>query len=112
VRSALLETPGAAPVRRPGVVARVLLVLIRGYQRLFAGRPSPCRYQPTCSAYAVEAVQLHGAMRGGWLALRRISRCHPLGGHGWDPVPPPGGPARSVGATAPPTTDEAEMGRR
>lgn len=46
-----------------------------------------CRYQPTCSAYAEEALRAHGAFRGGWLALKRIGRCHPWGGSGYDPVP-------------------------
>jgi putative membrane protein insertion efficiency factor len=67
--------------------ARVLHALVRGYQRLRAGRPSPCRFVPTCSNYALEALEAHGALRGAWLSLRRLTRCHPWGGHGWDPVP-------------------------
>lgn len=73
---------------KPGRAARVVLALLRGYQLARAGRPSPCRFVPSCSAYAVEAVELHGAWRGMWLAARRLSRCHPLGGHGVDLVPP------------------------
>lgn len=46
-----------------------------------------CRFEPTCSAYALEALEKHGAAKGGWLALRRITRCHPWGGQGYDPVP-------------------------
>ena len=49
-----------------------------------------CRFQPTCSAYALEALETHGALRGGWLTLRRIARCHPWGGSGIDNVPPAG----------------------
>ena len=67
--------------------ARLLVAGIGVYQRLFAGRPSPCRYQPTCSVYGAEAIRRHGAVRGGWLTFRRISRCHPWGGRGLDPVP-------------------------
>jgi hypothetical protein len=60
------------------------------YQKV-SGLGSPrCRYLPTCSEYAREAVLTHGAGRGSWLALRRVGRCHPWGGHGYDPVPPPG----------------------
>ena len=47
-----------------------------------------CRYQPTCSNYAIEALETHGVLRGSWLAARRMSRCHPWGGSGYDPVPP------------------------
>jgi uncharacterized protein len=62
--------------------------LIRGYQLgISPWLPSSCRYLPTCSDYALEAVVRHGPMTGGWLALRRILRCHPLGGSGYDPVP-------------------------
>jgi uncharacterized protein len=60
---------------------------VRFYQKAREGRPSPCRYVPSCSEYAMQALEQHGAWRGSWLALRRLSRCHPLGGHGYDPVP-------------------------
>lgn len=56
--------------------------------------PGKCRFQPTCSAYALEAIESHGALRGLWLTLRRVSRCHPWGGSGYDPPPPPP-PSRS-----------------
>lgn len=72
---------------RPRGAARVIDQAIRGYQVLAAGRPSPCRYVPSCSEYAREAVAIHGAARGSWYAVRRLSRCHPWGRHGYDPVP-------------------------
>jgi putative membrane protein insertion efficiency factor len=67
--------------------ARVLAGPVRLYRTLRAGRPSPCRYVPSCSTYALEALEAHGAARGGWLAARRLGRCHPWGGLGFDPVP-------------------------
>ena len=68
--------------------ARIAALPVRAYRLLF----SPwvgfnCRYEPTCSAYALEALEKHGALKGGWLAMRRIARCHPLGGSGVDNVP-------------------------
>jgi putative membrane protein insertion efficiency factor len=77
------------------VPVRVLLALIAAYQGARAGRPSPCRYWPTCSEYAREAIEDHGASRGMWLAARRLSRCHPLGGKGVDLVPEPATPRRA-----------------
>ena len=70
------------------MIARLLILLTRGWQ---AGPsrtlPPSCRYQPSCSAYAITALQRYGAAKGGWLALKRIMRCHPWGGQGPDPVP-------------------------
>jgi putative membrane protein insertion efficiency factor len=69
------------------MIKRVLLKAIGLYQATAPMRTPRCRYMPTCSAYAVEAIELHGAARGSWLAIRRISRCHPFGSFGFDPVP-------------------------
>ncbi|MDP7550873.1 MAG: membrane protein insertion efficiency factor YidD [Acidimicrobiales bacterium] len=69
------------------VISRFLCSLVRVYQRLTDGRPTPCRYLPTCSNYSLDAIEQNGAVRGLWLTVRRLSRCHPWGGHGWDPVP-------------------------
>jgi len=76
------------PARPPSLPARPLAAAVRAYQRLRAGRPSPCRFVPSCSTYALEALEEHGAARGAWLATRRLCRCHPWGGQGFDPVPP------------------------
>jgi len=66
-----------------------LLGLIRFYRKGISPiKPPTCRFSPTCSAYAAQAIDRHGPFRGGWLALRRILRCHPFGGWGYDPVPP------------------------
>ncbi|MCY3631206.1 MAG: membrane protein insertion efficiency factor YidD [bacterium] len=69
------------------MAARAIKVLITGYQRATDHRPSPCRYVPSCSYYAVEAVEVHGAAKGAWLSVRRLLRCRPGGPSGWDPVP-------------------------
>ena len=63
-------------------------VLIRFYQIAISPyTPASCRFSPTCSQYSIEALETHGLFRGGWLALKRISKCHPWGGSGYDPVP-------------------------
>lgn len=59
------------------------------YQKAVEGRPSPCRFTPSCSAYAIEALEVHGTARGLWLTVRRLVRCRPFGPSGWDPVPEP-----------------------
>jgi len=65
-----------------------LLILIKGYQNFISPLfPPTCRFTPTCSQYTVEALKKYGLFKGGWLALKRISRCHPWGGSGSDPIP-------------------------
>ena len=70
------------------MLSKVMLALIAFYRTCLSPLlPPACRYTPTCSQYAREAILKHGPFRGGWLALRRILRCHPFGGSGYDPVP-------------------------
>jgi hypothetical protein len=87
------------------LMVRLLRFLIRTYQctlsplfGFLAGPNSGCRFTPTCSAYFLEAVETHGVLEGSWLGLKRLARCHPWGGAGYDPVPTPtdGGRAASL----------------
>lgn len=74
---------------RPSAGARLLMALIGGYRRYISPMTGPhCRFVPSCSAYALDAVLEHGALRGSWLAVRRVARCHPFHPGGLDPVPP------------------------
>ena len=81
-----------ATVKKPDIISRffgwIFIGLIRIYQYtlspLFSGS---CRFTPSCSAYGVEAIRKFGAFKGGWLAMKRLGKCHPWGGHGHDPVP-------------------------
>lgn len=66
---------------------RLMIRAILWYQRGREGYPSPCRFTPSCSSYALEAIETHGAWRGGFLTLRRLVRCRPFGPSGYDPVP-------------------------
>ena len=68
---------------------RLLIGLVKFYRAAISPwTPAACRYTPTCSAYALDALSRHGSLKGGWLALKRVGRCHPWGGLGYDPVPP------------------------
>ena len=82
-------------------VTGMIRTMIRGYQRgispvlhAVGGPGSGCRFDPTCSRYFLHAVETHGPWRGSWLGIRRIFRCHPWGGWGYDPVPPPADSSR------------------
>ena len=80
--------------------ARVLLAVVGAYRRLLSPLLGPrCRFAPSCSAYAAEAIAGHGAARGSWLAVRRLARCHPFHPGGLDPVPAPA-PSRRPGVPA------------
>jgi len=81
------DTPALAE-RRIGPIAWLLAVLVRGYQLFISPiLPASCRFEPSCSQYALVAIRRHGAVRGVWLAARRLARCHPWNPGGHDPVP-------------------------
>ena len=89
VDSASIFCQHAGSSRNKTVMKKILLFIIRSYQVLlspFLGQR--CRFEPTCSRYAAEAIDRHGPARGSWLAIKRISRCHPFCDGGYDPVPP------------------------
>jgi hypothetical protein len=92
-----------AGAARPSGAARLLIAVVSGYRRFVSSLLMPrCRFAPSCSEYAVQALAEHGALRGSWLAVRRIGRCHPFHPGGYDPVPPRRagrtGPARAQGS--------------
>ena len=100
-------TDAALSMRRPSAPARILMLPIRAWRLLSVHLPPRCRFHPSCSQYALEALTVHGAARGSWLAIRRVGRCHPWHDGGLDPVPPAesDSPAESV----PPATHSANV---
>lgn len=93
------------PAGRPSPVGRVLLWLLDFYQKGISPlTPPSCRFEPTCSSYAVDAVRVHGAWRGFWLAVWRLLRCGPWTPGGWDPVPEP----RARSAPLPPEAEDGD----
>ncbi|RZA19199.1 MAG: membrane protein insertion efficiency factor YidD [Lysobacteraceae bacterium] len=87
--TAATAAPCAAPLSRP-VIDHLLIALLRGYKRWISPLlGTRCRFVPTCSEYAMQAIGRFGTLKGSWLAIRRIGRCHPLHPGGHDPVPPP-----------------------
>lgn len=101
-----------ARTRPPGRPVQLLLAGIAGYQRLISPLlGARCRFAPSCSAYAADALRIHGLGRGGWLAIRRLSRCHPFHPGGHDPVPPGprGSAARSATMEASPSGSDHDL---
>jgi putative membrane protein insertion efficiency factor len=93
--------PAQHPTGHPGPVAAVLILLVRAYRRFLSPLlGQQCRFHPSCSAYGLEALQVHGALRGTWLTARRIARCHPFHPGGYDPVPPKKTPGQRAAASS------------
>ena len=89
ISSEVPEVPAVPPSGGGSWLARILILPIRGYQLFISpALPPTCRFYPSCSQYAVEALRVHGALKGSWLTIRRIGRCHPWHWSGYDPVPP------------------------
>ena len=89
---------------------RVLIGIIRSYQLVLSplmGRQ--CRFEPTCSCYAIEAIKRHGSVRGGWMGIKRICRCHPFSPGGYDPVPELDAPDNPTPTPAPPKTESSSV---
>lgn len=92
--------------------ASLAVRVVEWYQRVAEHRVSPCRFTPSCSTYAHEALTRHGTRCGAWLALRRLLRCHPFGPSGFDPVPEASTPDRVSAGTAGPLRTHARGGQR
>ena len=99
----------SVPEKGPTVVTRALMAAVTGYRRFISPLlPPRCRFEPSCSAYALEALRVHGARRGLWLAVARIARCHPFNPGGYDPVPPRGARGRPSRSKAGRLTTETQ----
>ncbi|MBT8489398.1 MAG: membrane protein insertion efficiency factor YidD [Gemmatimonadetes bacterium] len=96
------------------MLARILIALVRFYQLAISPWfPGSCRYHPTCSAYANEAIRRYGSFRGVYMSARRLARCHPWGGHGYDPVPQRlGGPGPGAEGDEEPTLERTQSTSR
>jgi len=106
-RTGTATTP-AVSVDTPSAIARVLMLPIRAWRLVSRHLPARCRFYPSCSQYALDALTVHGAARGSWLAIRRVGRCHPWHDGGLDPVPPKSlTNTRSTHAVLPPTAEES-----
>tara|TARA_B110000438_G_C15762998_1_gene628197 strand:+ start:318 stop:593 length:276 start_codon:yes stop_codon:yes gene_type:complete len=79
-----IETLG---VKKHSFLSKIIVFTVILYQKVTYGRPSTCRYLPTCSTYAIESLKIHGSTKGIFLIIKRLLSCHPWGGHGLDPVP-------------------------
>jgi uncharacterized protein len=87
--SRLLDACAPDPRPAEGLGVRTGLALLRAYKALLSPLfTGACRFHPSCSTYAADALRTHGLIAGAWLAVRRLARCHPFGGSGYDPVPP------------------------
>ena len=97
------------PQAGPTVITRALMAAVTGYRRFVSPLlPPRCRFEPSCSAYALEALREHGAGRGLWLAVSRIARCHPFHPGGYDPVPPRGARRRTSRTKSGPLSTETQ----
>ncbi len=90
-----MSRQGAKSLIRKVLIAPLLLLIYFYRYCISPFTPPSCRFTPTCSSYALQALRIHGPFRGSWLTIKRLSRCHPWGGSGYDPVPPRSHPSQN-----------------